>query len=1500
MNAPNLSRLSLPSPIVCLGASAGGLRALEAFFHAMPANSGCGFVVVQHLSPDFKSLMDDLLSRQTTMPVVPIEDGMLLGAGRVHLIPPKKLVTIKDGAFILTDRDTDRGGPLPIDVFLRSLAAEAGPRAICAILSGTGSDGAAGVRAIHEAGGLVIVQNPESAEFDGMPKSALATGLADYVLPPERMPEAVAAFLGDPAARPHLAPARPQDDEAAEFADIFRRLRDAFGLDFAHYKLATVERRIHRRMTLTGLDTVPAYVGHLSLQSAELDALYHDLLIGVTEFFRDPQVFETLAEQVYRPLLVARPRDELRVWIAGCATGEEAYSHAILLDELARETSYSGRVSIFATDVHRTSIETAANGLYPRAHLARLSPERISRYFKDEKNELMRIVPEIRQRIVFAPHNLLSDAPFTKLDAISCRNLLIYLTPEAQERVISTFHYALLRHGGLLLGPSESLGRFEPEFETLDTKAKIFRKLGESRLPLELRPAGIAPRARRPAPSAALATPPPPALPKILVQAYDQLLSEYAPPGLIVDETADILHFVGDGARHLSAQSGRASNRLLDRCEGDLRLALSTLMPKVVRSRQAARAHDVRVPSGSGGGTLLDVTVKPLCDDRPGQILLHIIFAEARRASAVHPADDLGTDAATLSFVSSEAQSGRIADLEIELQNARENLQNVVEELQTANEELQASNEELLASNEELQSTNEELHSVNEELYTVNAEFDRKNTELKLLNADLDNLFNATRDAALFLDRSLRIRKFNTNIGRFFHLMPQDIGRPIAHIAYELDGQGDMLGELEVVLETGRMIENEVRTRDGHWLLKRIHPFLSARRAIEGVVLTFTEIDHQKEMQDKLDLAMASSRLVWWEWDLPTKRLSTHASGWCILGYATDCMGPDSDTWFNLTHPDDLPRVRASLEDCLQDRSANWDCEHRFKDSTGGWRWVLNKGRVTKRDKAGRPLRMLGTTQDVHDRHTAETEVLKLHHAIEQTAVSIVITDASGTIEYVNPFFTRITGYSEGEVLGQNPRLLKSEFTPPQVHAELWETITRGEIWRGELTNRRKDGTFFLERVTIAPVKDHNAQITHYISVNEDITALRAEEERHAHLEQQLARANKMETLGTLAGGIAHDFNNLLTSILGYTEIAGQNLPALGPDHPARSSLDHVLQAGNRAADLVRRILAFSRNHPVARQSLRLDRLVAESLPILRPSLPATLDLVFDDTSQGATVLGDPAQLQQVVMNLCTNSAHAIGGAKGRITIALRRIDITNPFPVEGGALSAGPYLLLQVCDTGPGVPREMIHHIFEPFFTTKEAGRGTGLGLSIVLATVLNHNGAIAVESQLGAGCAFSVYLPRELAPDPIHETAPSTARPTAGKGERIAIVDDDQSIANLSHMALGQTGYDGRVLPDAESCLEVLRADPQAFSLVLTDQTMPGMTGIELLRELRALAIPVPVIISSGYAKLVEPAELEQLGNCAFLAKPFELEQLLGSVRQFIPQPAGPDDAGGQAERP
>ncbi len=837
-----------PSFIVAIGASAGGLAALEEFFDHMPSDSGLAFVVIQHLSPDFKSLMDDLLARHTRMAIHRVTSGITLEANAIYLIPPKNHMTVSDGKLYLEKLGQGHHPDLPIDVFFRSLAADAGSRAIAVVLSGTGSDGSRGIRDIHEKRGLILVQSIDSAQFDGMPRSAFATGLCDLMLAPEAMPEVIMKYASvSDEERTQVIRDFLVLDEDGEYQQIFAVLRSQFNLDFSKYKPPTVDRRIRRRMDFLKLSDVNSYAAHLARDMEELDALYRDLLIGVTEFFRDPKTFRGLQEKIAEDFFEGRRSDEeIRLWSAGCATGEEAYSLAITVAELADQYEFKGNITIFATDVHRTSLETASQGIYDKNCLKNVSEERLKRYFVARGDDRYQVIQEIRKMIVFAPHNLIDDPPFTRMDLICCRNLLIYLQAEIQGKVLALFHFALKLNGILFLGSSEGLGKLATEFETLDSPGKIFRKIRDLKVAMDMR---LEPTRKLLAVPSTGASPQrlTVSLDRQLVHDYDVLLGEYMPAGVLVDEQRRVLHCFGDLSGLLEQPRGRFENDLLDLVPEKIKISLSTALHRAAQNCDRVSSLNAIIL----GGRSHDLKVDCIADKKARSMHYFVSFPPSRRdpveptalAQEVHhlPQSEIP-----------EFLQQRIAELEQDLQISKENLQSTIEELQATNEELQTTNEELMASNEELQSTNEELHSVNEELYTVNAEFELKNKELKQLNRDHDNLLSSIEIGTVYLDRELCIRKFNPAISKIFRLLPQDIGRPIDHIAYHLEHHERMLQNIRKVLVSGKVIENEVVTQDGQWLLKRLLPFRNETGAVDGVVMTFTDISRVKEAERQL------------------------------------------------------------------------------------------------------------------------------------------------------------------------------------------------------------------------------------------------------------------------------------------------------------------------------------------------------------------------------------------------------------------------------------------------------------------------------------------------------------------------------------------------------------------------------------------------------------------------------------------------------------------------
>ena len=821
--------------VVCLGASAGGLDALERFFKACPPDTGATYVVIQHLSPDHKSMMSNLLARHTTMPVTMVEDDMVMAPDHVYLIPPGQVMHVSPNHLHLTPKNP-RGLTLPIDIFFSSLASVYQSKAVGVILSGTGTDGTRGATAIHDAGGIVLAQEPESAKFDGMPRSAINTGIVNAVMPVEDLPSRIVAHINNLPLQPipsviDLPDVELTVDEAK--LEILRRLHQHSGINFEEYKQATVMRRIERRMSVRHTAHYQDYLRLIDHERAELLALRREMLIPVTSFFRDPETFETLSEKVIEPLVAERQSGEtIRVWIAGVATGEEAYTVAMLFLEAFEKQRRWPMLKIFATDVDQQCVEIAGTGHYSEASVTELSPQRIERFFTRRDNGLT-VKSELRQCIVFAKHNLLSDPPFTKMDLVVCRNTLIYFKSSAQDRALRALHYALKLGGAMLLGSSESLTGNAEGLQTLSQKHKIFRCTSLLNLPLlegnrkdfTLSPANTSSRVgpsrlrRRTHESGAND------------EAVAALLKRYAPPSILVNPGHEMVHLYGDAKRFIMPRPGAVSLEVTKLLPEPLMPVVSAMLYKVNAEGVSLQSDPVRVQLSDGREHRVRVSVHPVLRD--GQDPLSLVCFEEQENSTAIESGSINIEAETMAHVSA---------LERELRVTRENLQATIEELETSNEELQATNEELMASNEELQSSNEELQSVNEEMGSVNAEFQEKMTLLNKANADLDNMAKASGVPTVFLDEKMNITRFSPDAKQVFKLRDSDVGRRLDDIAHVLRYPG-LMEDLTLTLQTGRMIEREVRTNDGtRTYLSRMLPYVMHSSLGTGAVITLVDI----------------------------------------------------------------------------------------------------------------------------------------------------------------------------------------------------------------------------------------------------------------------------------------------------------------------------------------------------------------------------------------------------------------------------------------------------------------------------------------------------------------------------------------------------------------------------------------------------------------------------------------------------------------------------------
>jgi len=823
-----------PFPIVGIGASAGGLGAFEAFFSGLPADQapGMAFVLIQHLAPDHESLLSELVRRFTRMPVYEAAEGMVVARDSVYVIPPNCDLAIIGGSLHLLEPSAPRGQRLPIDFFLRSLALDQGERAICIILSGTGGDGAQGLRAVKGGGGLVLAQAPESTEFDGMPRSALATGLVDFELPPEQLAERLLACVQTASFAARLRSPRPR--MAEEFVrKVAFLLHARTGHDFSQYKPNTLQRRIERRMAVHRAGSVQDYLGILQATPEELDALFRDLLIGVTGFFRDPEIFRVLEEEVVPRLFEGRADGApVRVWCAGCSTGEEAYSLAILLHEHMERLQRPFTVQVFATDIDAHAISLARGGVFSPSASAGLSEDRLSRYFTLEPDGSgYRAAKAIRDLLVFSVQDLIKDPPFSRIDLLSCRNLLIYMGAGLQKKVIPLFHYALNPGGFLFQGSSETVGDFGHLFAPIDRKSRIFRRREEARGglpdPVIPPPAGVTARPAAPP----LRAPHKPSLREITEQA---LLDQVAPVCALVDAQGGILYLRGRSGQFLEPMAGvTGTGNILKMARDGLRRELATALHNAARNRHPRAFTGLRVGSGSGA-LRVDLAVSPVRRKSPDPELYLVILEQAKASRVQEPqaGSSLEADALRLEL---RAKEEVLRASNEELETANEDLKSSIEELQSLNEEVQSANEELETSKEELQ-------SVNEELTTVNTELQAKVLESSRAVNDMNNLLAGTGIGTIFVDSDLRILRFTPAATSIINLIPTDVGRPVGHVVTNLVGYDTLPADTQAVLDTLVPLALEVRTREGRWFSMRIQLYRTLENVIEGAVLTFVDI----------------------------------------------------------------------------------------------------------------------------------------------------------------------------------------------------------------------------------------------------------------------------------------------------------------------------------------------------------------------------------------------------------------------------------------------------------------------------------------------------------------------------------------------------------------------------------------------------------------------------------------------------------------------------------
>lgn len=998
-------------PIVGIGASAGGLEALEQFLGNVPADSGMAFIVVQHLDPSDKGMLASLLQRTAKMPVAQAKDGQVVEPNRVYLIPPNKDISLLHGALHVLPQSAPHGLNLPIDFFFRSLAEDLQEDSIGVILSGMGSDGTLGLRAIKEKAGVTFVQSIGSAKFDGMPRSAMDANLADVVAPADEIPAKILAYQKH---EPHLSGAdfAMGDKSVGAIEKVFILLRSHTGSDFSLYKKSTLLRRIERRMGLHQIDSLIHYVRFLRENPREIDMLFRELLIGVTNFFRDPSAWDALKTEVLPGLLSARPAGSIvRAWVPGCSTGEEAYSLAMVFKEAMEPFKGAKNIGlqIFATDLDRDAIEKARLGFYPDNIVADVTPERLRRFFMQEERGY-RVSKEIRETVVFAPQNVISDPPFTKLDILSCRNLLIYLSSELQKKLIPLFHYSLSPAGVLFLGSAETVGSFSSLFFNVDAKSRIYRRLEQPMESVQVEfptPAfssgagsagGHDPSGSAAKPSAA----------NLQSLADRVLVQRFSPVAVLCNERGDVLYISGRAGKYLEPAVGKANLNVFAMARDGLRFELSRGFNAALRQERLITLSHLKV--GSNGGTQsVECRIQKLNEPEElrGTVILVFTDLPAEPSPGAPPRRPGHTG----------SERGRSAELEEELARVREEVQTTREEMQTSQEELKSTNEELQSTNEELQSTNEELttskeemQSLNEELQTVNHELQAKVDELSRSNNDMKNLLNSTDIATLFLDGDLNVRRFTTPTARIIKLIPSDVGRPVTDIASEIE-YPDLADDARDVLRTLVFKEKQAAARDGRWFAVRIMPYRTLENVIDGVVITFTDISANRTLENTLRVQADQLRQM--TESLPNLVGSWRPDGACdyLSRQWIDYTGiAEAEQlgygWLEQIHAADRERFREDWRAAMKAKSG-FDAEVRIRSAAGTYRWFKSRAVPIRGAADGVGIvKWYGTCTDIDDLKRAEESlrqsVLRLTAVLESINEGFFALDGDLAVTFVN------------------------------------------------------------------------------------------------------------------------------------------------------------------------------------------------------------------------------------------------------------------------------------------------------------------------------------------------------------------------------------------------------------------------------------------------------------------------------------------------------------------
>jgi len=1455
--------------IVGLGASAGGLEAFFQFFDATPDLTGMAFVLVTHLNPNQESSLTELIQSHTKMKVLLARDGVTLAADQVYVIPPDALLAIKGQALRVTKLPADRR--MPIDHFFNSLADVCGDKAVGIVLSGTGSDGTLGLRAIKEHGGLTIAQTPDSAKFDSMPQNAIATGYVDHVLNVTEMSGKLAEYAGFRARRDEsngAARGGIQVELEGHVAQIAALLQRTTGHDFTHYKKGTLFRRIERRMLVRRSASVAEYLEQLGQLPQEVIALFDDLLIGVTSFFRDPDAFTGLAANVIPRLFDNRkPHDIVRVWIPACSSGEEAYSLAILLHEYAASQQPGAQFQIFATDIEGRALETARRGRYPDGIANQVSPERLAQYF-ERSGSSYQVVKTIRDTCVFSPHDLIRDPPFSRLDLISCRNLLIYLEPELQKKLVPVFHYALRPGGYLFLGPSEDVPHENDLFVSVfERKHRIFQRRETLRRTVTELPLTVG---QFPARAASVDYRPKPLHEAGLARILEHIVLDQCTSACVfIDDKGDVLYQAGNTDKYLQRPAGPPSNNVIEIARKGVRLDLRAAIAEVRRTKSLVVRQNISVETATGAQRI-NLIVRPAPEVGAAAGLYLIRFEE------------LTTPATTgESKASSDEHSPdepAMLSLENELKSTREKLEASVGDLEHANEDLRSSNEEVLSMNEELQSSNEELQtskeelqSINEELETVNSELNGKVVALVKANNDTKNLFESTQLATIFLDKRLYIGKFTPAAKNLFNLIDSDISRPITDFAPRFIG-ANLVADAEQVLKSLTPIDRPVRSVDQQaWYIMRVLPYRTLEDTIEGVVITFHDVTALRKMQMQRDAIIESAQEaiigatlegIITTWNPAARRLYGHSAEEAIGRSISILVPPDrleeqSGIFAQIRNGDviqpfDSHNVTKSgvLLDVCVSISPILDDQGKILGAS----WIVFDISARKAAEEAQRASLI-----LQESETRFRQIAELMPQINWTA------RADGVIDFVNSNWLQYTATAPDADHTRNWDAALFPEDAERARSAWRKCLNTGQRYDCELRLRRHDGEYRWHVARSTPFIGADGTIVRWFGTCTDIHDQKAAQEALLAADRQ-----KDEFLAILG----HELRNPLAPVRTAAQVL---LRSLGIDSKLRLPCEIIQRQAMHMTRIIDDLLDISRisKGKIVLQKERVDLnvLALRTAEDYRPEFETSgATLSIEPAVESLWISADPTRICQVIGNLLHNAQKFMGDA-GKVSVRLSRsVD--------------GVWAEMQVCDTGIGMSAETIASIFEPFQQAHQSLSrsygGLGLGLSMVKGIVEIHGGRVLATSKgLLQGSEFSILIPLE------RETRVATSSTLASvksASRRILLVEDNVDSAEMIKMLLEMEGHRVEVAYTAANGLVAART--RLPNIVFCDIGLPGdMNGYSFARAFRAdPALRARKLVAlTGYGL---PSDLKRATEAGFdlhLIKPIDAAALIELINSM-----------------